>query len=163
MPAPSIIRELVDHFPAKGSPSFLALKETAVRREFIDPFFAALGWDVANTSGESFLYKEVIHEDKIRVGKGKVSAPDYAFRLQGKRKFFVEAKQPSVNIKEDPHPARQLRRYAWSANLPLSIVSDFHEFGVYDCRVEPGPDDRADAARVLFGIPELRTRMGSYL
>jgi F0F1-type ATP synthase delta subunit len=150
MAAPSIVRELVDRFPARGSSSFLALKETPVRREFIDPFFTALGWDVANIAGQPFDYKEVIHEDQIRVGNGRLSAPDYAFRVQGKRKFFVEAKKPSVNLKDDPHPARQLRRYAWSANLPLSIVSDFQEFGVYDCRVEPGPDDRADEACELF-------------
>jgi SAM-dependent methyltransferase len=146
MSAPAGVRELVDRFPEKGTASFLALKETAVRREFIDPLFSALGWDVSNTSGESFLYKEVIHEDQIRVSNGRVSAPDYAFRIGGKRKFFVEAKKPSVNLRDDPHPAHQLRRYAWSANLPLSIVSDFQEFCVYDCRIEPEPSDRADTA-----------------
>ena len=26
-------------------------------------------------------------------------APDYSFRLAGVRKFFVEAKKPSVNVK----------------------------------------------------------------
>ena len=33
------------------------------------------------------------------------------------RKFFVEAKKPSVNLKHTPEPAYQLRRYAWSAKL----------------------------------------------
>jgi hypothetical protein len=37
------------------------------------------------------------------------------------RKFFVEAKKPSVDIKGAESPAFQLRRYAWSAKLPLSI------------------------------------------
>jgi len=53
------------------------------------------------------------------------------------RKFFVEAKRPSVHIKEDAAPAFQLRRYAWSAKLPLSLLTDFEEFAVYDCRIKP--------------------------
>ena len=61
-----------------------AYKETQLRREFIDPFFAALGWDVDNKQGYAELYKEVIHEDTIKAG-----APDYCFRIGGVRKFFA--------------------------------------------------------------------------
>jgi hypothetical protein len=109
--------------------------ETQVRREFIDPFFEELGWDITNKQGYAEAYKEVVHEDAIKVG-GATKAPDYSFRIGGVRKFFLEAKKPSVNIKEDTHPAYQLRRYAWSAKLPLSILTDFEEFAVYDCRVK---------------------------
>ena len=35
--------------------------ETQVRREFIDPFFEALGWDVTNKAGYAEAYKDVIH------------------------------------------------------------------------------------------------------
>ena len=35
----------------------------------------------------------------------------------------------------------QLRRYAWSAKLALSILSDFEELAVYDCRVKPTIDN----------------------
>ncbi len=77
-------------------------------------------------------------------------APDYCFRIGGTRKFFLEAKAPSVNIKDDPEPAYQLRRYAWSAKLPLSILTDFEEFAVYDCRVKPAPDGQGLQARVMY-------------
>ena len=77
-------------------------------------------------------------------------APDYAFRIGGVRKFFVEAKRPGVDIKNDPDPAYQLRRYAWSAKLPLSILTDFEEFAVYDCRIKPNQADKASVARVLY-------------
>ena len=40
----------------------------------------------------------------------------------------------------------QLRRYAWSARLPLSILTDFEEFAVYDCRVERDKGDSASMA-----------------
>lgn len=36
--------------------------ETQVRREFIDPFFEAFGWDVANKAGYAETYKDVIHD-----------------------------------------------------------------------------------------------------
>jgi hypothetical protein len=52
-----------------------------------------------------------------------------------------EAKKPAVNIKEDS-PSYQLRRYAWSAKLPLSVVTDFEEFSVFDCQIKPNPTDK---------------------
>ncbi len=123
--------------------------ETQLRREFLDPFFSALGWDVENKQGYAEAYKDVIHEDAIKVG-GATKAPDYCFRIGGTRKFFVEAKKPSVNLKDEISPAYQLRRYAWSAKLPLSILSDFEEFAVYDCRVKPASADTAATARTLY-------------
>jgi predicted type IV restriction endonuclease len=150
MPAPQMILELVERFErnldAYKSGSY---NETQVRREFIDPFFEALGWDVNNREGNAEAYKDVIHEDAVKVG-GITKAPDYSFRIGGSRKFFVEAKKPSICIKDDPAPAFQVRRYAWSAKLPLSIVTDFDELAVYDCRIKPDQKDRADKARVKY-------------
>ncbi len=62
----------------------------------------------------------------------------------------MEAKKPSVNIEYDIHPAFQLRRYGWSAKLPLSILTDFEEFAVYDCRIPPRKNDKASTARIKF-------------
>jgi hypothetical protein len=50
-------------------------KETQVRVEFIDPFFEALGWDVRNVQGYAEQYKDVIHEDAIKVS-GATRAPE---------------------------------------------------------------------------------------
>lgn len=150
MPAPQIILDLIERFErnldAYKSGSY---NETQARREFIDPFFEALGWDVNNCEGNAEAYKDVIHEDAVKVG-GITKAPDYSFRIGGQRKFFVEAKKPSISIKDDPAPAFQVRRYAWSAKLPLSIVTDFDELAVYDCRIKPDQKDRADKARVKY-------------
>ena len=65
--------------------------ETQLRREFLDPFFKALGWDIDNEQGYAEAYKDVIHEDAIRMGSA-TKAPDYCFRIGGARKFFLEAK-----------------------------------------------------------------------
>jgi hypothetical protein len=91
-------------------------KEAQVRVEFIDPFFEALGWDVRNVQGYAEQYKDVIHEDAIKVS-GATRAPDYCFRIGGVRKFFLEAKKPSVWVKGDVGPAYQLRRFVDSADL----------------------------------------------
>lgn len=132
-----------DHYKSSG------YNETEVRREFLDPFFKALGWDIDNENGYADAYKDVIHEDAIKIG-GYTKAPDYCFRIGGQRKFFLEAKKPFINIKDDIEPAYQLRRYAWSAKLPLSVLSNFEEFAVYDCRVPPNPNDKASTARILY-------------
>ena len=41
--------------------------ETLTRRDFIDPFFKALGWDVDNQNGYAEAYHEVIHEDRVKI------------------------------------------------------------------------------------------------
>ena len=150
MSAPREILELVARFEQQlDAYKSGQYNETQLRREFLDPFFKALGWDIDNNDGNAEAYKDVIHEDQIRVA-GATKAPDYCFRIGGTRKYFLEAKKPSVHIKEDTSPAYQLRRYAWSAKLPLSILSDFEEFAVYDGRVKPGKDDSASTARIFY-------------
>src|SRR6266487_1759115 len=150
MPAPPVIADLVERFDQQlEAYQSGRYNETQLRREFVDPMFKAFGWDMDNVSGYAEAYKDVIHEDAIRIG-GATKAPDYCFRIGGTRNFFLEAKKPSVDIKTDAHPAYQLRRYAWSAKLPLSILTDFEEFAVYDCRVEPKLSDKASVARVLY-------------
>jgi hypothetical protein len=131
MSTPDSIRQLVARFEEHRD-SYRAGKynETQLRREFLDPFFETLGWDVFNKQGYAEAYKDVIHEDSLEV-EGATKAPDYSFRIGGTRKFFVEAKKPAVNIEYDIYPAFQLRRYAWSATLSLSVLTDFEEFAVY--------------------------------
>ena len=131
------IPELVEHYTRnRESYTSAQYNETQLRREYLDPLFTLLGWDIDNKHGYAEAYKDVVHEDAIKIGVS-TKAPDYSFRIGGTRKFFVEAKKPSIHIKDDIDPAFQLRRYAWSAKLPLSILTNFDEFAVYDCRVKP--------------------------
>ncbi|MCJ7752187.1 MAG: type I restriction endonuclease, partial [Armatimonadetes bacterium] len=150
MPVPQQVLDLIERFTNnRAAYSSGHYNEAQARQEFINPLFEALGWDVANRQGYSERFKEVVHEDSLKVS-GSTKAPDYAFQLGGQRVFFVEAKKPSVDIKEDTHPAYQLRRYAWSAKLPVSILTDFEEFAVYDCRIRPVLSDNAATARVMY-------------
>jgi len=145
------IQELVTRFGEQiDSYKQADYNETLTRRDFIDPFFKALGWDLDNSQGYAEAYREVIHEDRVKVGKA-TKAPDYSFRLPGgKRLFFVEAKKPSVTIKDDISVAYQIRRYGWSAKLPISIIADFEEFAVYDCTKKPNPTDNTGVARIKY-------------
>ncbi|MFZ2807555.1 MAG: N-6 DNA methylase [Desulfosalsimonadaceae bacterium] len=150
MTAPDRIVQLVETFHNNLESYKRGIyNETQARLEFINPFFEALGWDMNNAQGFAESYKDVIHEDAIKVG-GVTKAPDYCFRIGGTRKFFLEAKKPSVNIKDDMYPAFQLRRYAWSAKLPLSVLTDFEEFAVYDCRVKPSKTDKVSHSRIMY-------------
>jgi adenine-specific DNA-methyltransferase len=145
------IAELVNRFEEQyASYTNSDYNETQTRQDFIDPFFKALGWDMDNEEGYAEAYREVINEDKVKIS-GATKAPDYSFRLVGgKRLFFVEAKKPSISVKEDIHPAYQVRRYGWSAKLPISIITDFEEFAIYDCTKKPDLLDKASVARIRY-------------
>ena len=89
-----IIEELVNRFDEQiVSYKKNDYNETLTRRDFIDPFFKALGWDMDNSQGNAEAYREVIHEDKIKIGAA-TKAPDYSFKLAGgKRLFFCGSKK----------------------------------------------------------------------
>jgi len=124
--------------------------EAQTRSDFINPFFIALGWDVNNEKGVAEHYRPVLHEEVLKIDKAPYKRPDYSFRLSGVRRFFVEAKKPSINLKTDKEAAYQLRRYGWNAKLSLSLLTNFAELAVYDCRIKPEKDDAPSIGRILY-------------
>ncbi|MDD4163334.1 MAG: Eco57I restriction-modification methylase domain-containing protein [Methanothrix sp.] len=148
--APAKIIELVEKFERdQDIYRSSQYNETELRTEFINPFFEALGWDVYHKQECRADKREVKEEDAVDV-EGKIKNPDYSFRLFDKRKFFVEVKRPSINIESGVYPAYQIRRYAWSADLAISILTDFEEFSVYYCRSRPSKDDKSTKSRLLY-------------
>ena len=143
MTAPDAVHQLVEKFD-KGSAAYKHrdYNETQLRVEFVNPLFEALGWDVRDSS-------QVSHETRVLVG-GKPKHPDYGFRIGRTTHFYLETKKPALNLKDDPSPAYQLRRYGWSGNLPVSILSDFEEFIIYDCRIQPHKNDPASKGRLRY-------------
>jgi hypothetical protein len=80
MTIPEQLKVLVDRFEEhKDVYTSGRYNETQVRQEFINPFFKMLGWDMDNEKGYAEQYKDVIHEDAIKIG-GHTKAPDYGFR-----------------------------------------------------------------------------------
>jgi len=134
------------------------VKEAHVRQMLIDPFFEALGWDVCNREQVAPQYREVVTEDSLEV-EGHQRAPDYDFRVTAFPKFYAEAKKCVVDIKNDPQPAFQLRRYGFSAKIALSVLTNFEAFAVYDCTIRPYPSNKASHARLqIYGFEEYPDR-----
>lgn len=123
--------------------------EANLRRDFLDPFWEALGWDMQNRQGFAEAYREVVHEDRVKVG-GKSKAPDYGFNLVGKHLFYLEAKKPSRNLESDASSAYQLRRYGYSRGSKIGVLTNFAQFAVYDCGPLPDYKDKTTTSRVLF-------------
>ncbi len=116
------------------SPSY---SEVDVRKDFIDKFWIALGWDVNHDLQKNPYERQVKVEDNVNV-EGRRKKADYAFLAPNFRDvlFFVEAKKPARNI-DNPDDYFQTVRYGWNAGTPLSILTDFEQFRVLDCRYKP--------------------------
>jgi len=141
MSAPDSICQLVEKFNRDKPDS-----ETELRDWYVDPLFAALGWDLR-------AKQQVRKEPSIKVreaGLERSKRPDYSFHIGNTRHFFVETKMPHVNLAGNSTPAFQLRRYGYSGKTPVSVLTDFEEFCVYDCRIEPHQKDPAATARLLY-------------
>jgi type I restriction-modification system DNA methylase subunit len=134
--------------------------ETQARTDFITPLLEAFGWDVHNRAGHPLGFREVIEEATVEVGPERLSKrPDYELRLARQRKLFVEAKKPSISLDRNREAAFQTRRYGYSASIPISILTNFHELAIYDCQPVPSISDEAQVARrLLVRYDELETR-----
>jgi hypothetical protein len=178
------VRELVDAFQDElAYYRSAAFDETTTRQRFIDPFFSALGWDVADEARRG-PYADVVLEYSLRdqnpnqlvlaeededsrvefalaeghdVGHIGVRKPDYSFRIEAERRFFVEAKRPSVDI-HSPRPIYQIKSYGWSARTPLAALTDFEGFLVFDCRYRPVLDEPKTGL-----LPEFRLSFRDYV
>lgn len=141
MSAPDSVTQLVEKFHRdKERFEHPKYNEAQLREEFVNPFFRALGWD---------LGEQVLHEAALRSG-GTIKHPDYTFLAGARRAFYVETKKPSINIGNSIEPAEQLRSYGWSGDTALGVLTNFAEFAVYDCRIEPVQGDSPEEARVMY-------------
>jgi hypothetical protein len=149
-----VVKKLVKKFDenrAEYTRSASSYNETQLRVDFLNPFLEALGWDVDNEKGVPQHLREVVHEDIVLIDDDERSAskkPDYAFRLGVERKFFLEAKKPSVAIATNDRSAFQVRRYGWNAQMPISVLTNFDKLAIYDCSNRPLSADNASVARI---------------
>lgn len=116
--------------------------ETLLRSDFLDPLFEILGWDIKNTKGKSTNEREVLLEEPLKANAlANTKKPDYTFRLFSERKFFLEAKKPHVKIESEDAPARQVRRYGYTAGLKISVLSNFEYLNIYDTTIPVNEND----------------------
>jgi predicted type IV restriction endonuclease len=113
------VEGLVERFADLSARNRKRYNEPATRQEFILPLFRALGWNIENT-------REVSPEE--RVSRGFV---DFAFRLGGIPRFFLETKKIPENL-EDPRWAHQAINYAWLKGVTWAVLSDFEGLKVFN-------------------------------
>ena len=82
---PALVADLVERFE-RDRKVFLSAeyKEESLRKEFLDPLFESLGWDVTNKAGLTEVFKPVIHEESIKIA-GATKAPDFRDFAYGRR------------------------------------------------------------------------------
>lgn len=125
--------------------------ETEVRSDFINIFFELLGWDVNNNANLPLYLREVKQEANVIVedtGKRKNKKPDYLFKIGTENKFYVEAKKPHVDILNNKEAVFQTRRYGWSGNLKISILTNFNDILIYDTSIRPLQGDDTNVALI---------------
>lgn len=104
-----------------------------------------------NENGLPQHLREVTHEANVTVeedGESKNKKSDYAFRIGTELLFYLETKKPAVDIISDILPAFQLRRYGWSGNLKISVLTNFTDLYIYDCSVRPVEGDDIGVALI---------------
>ena len=101
--------------------------EEATKKDFILPLFRILGWDVDNSN-------EVSPEDKVSTKR-----VDYAFKIDGIPKFYLEAKPLDENLDNYREKngirttfAQQAIKYAYYKGCTWAILTNFSEIRVYD-------------------------------
>lgn len=71
--------------------------------------------------------------------------PDYTLRINGRTKFFLEAKSPSDQLSSDD--IFQTKRYAWNAagrDVFFAAISDFEHFKLFDASLVPNKKSPLD-------------------
>lgn len=96
--------------------------EEETKKDFIQPFFHALGWDTQNKN-------EVTAEEHQQSGR-----PDYGFYLNSRCKFFVEAKALKTNLHNEEF-ANQAVRYSWNKGVIWAVLTDFESLKVFNAQV----------------------------
>ena len=120
------------------SPSY---QESEVRKDFIDKFLIALGWDVNHDFQKSPFEQEVKVERGVNM-LGSQRRADYAFFITPNFRdvrLFVEAKKPFGDIATAQNYFQTIR-YGWNAQIPVAVLTDFEQFQILDCRYKPDID-----------------------
>jgi len=104
--------------------------EANTRKNFILPLFEALGWDTRSDD---------VPEEERASGK----RVDYAFKINGITKFFLEAKPLSADL-DELRWAEQAIWYAYHKSVPWVVLTDFESIKVFNAEW-----DEQDAERNL--------------
>src|SRR5260370_12502760 len=119
----ALVKELAATFKANEK-FYLSqqYQEAEARRDFIDKFLIALGWDVHHDTQKNPYEQEVKVERGVSMS-GAQKRADYSFTLSPNYrdpKFFVEAKKPSHDLYNADYYFQTIR-YGWHKATPIAV------------------------------------------
>ena len=104
---------------AKDGAKVKKYTEEDTKKNFILPLFEALGWEVYDK--DEVTAEEQISSDRV----------DYGFYLNGRIKFYLEAKKLSVDLHREEY-AKQAIRYSWNKGVTWAILTDFESLIIFN-------------------------------
>jgi type I restriction-modification system DNA methylase subunit len=108
--------------------------ESALRNDFLTPFWRALGWDVENKQNLAQSLREVQIESRVHI-EGRKKRADYLFRTGGLERFVCEAKKPQEELSKKD--AYQAQRYAFNLKLLVATLSNFEALQIFIVPARP--------------------------
>lgn len=119
--------------------------EADTRNEFIDKFLNYMGWDVHNFQNLAYHKREVILEQT----NTESMRPDYSLRVDGVTQIYVEAKKPSVDILTDKKSIFQARRYGYTDEHSIVVITNYKNLSIYNASVPVNEEkDHAETALI---------------
>jgi hypothetical protein len=117
------IQKLVDKFEKiREDGTYKKYNEEQTKKNFILPLFRALGWAVESD--------DVKAEEKV--SKKRV---DYAFRINGLNKFFLEAKALKEYTSDSKYIGQAIE-YAYNKSVTWAILCNFETLRVFNAEFE---------------------------
>ncbi len=112
------------------------VNEAEIRLQYVDPLLEILGWDIRNHAGKPSHLQDVIVERRIDSDR-----PDYQLMVKGEPVLTVEAKKASLELCMSRESLLQSRRYGYSLGHACSILTNFRNLAILDCKNPPSIND----------------------
>jgi type I restriction-modification system DNA methylase subunit len=109
----------------KKSGEIRKYNEETTKKDFIQPLFEALGWNVYNRGkrDSSISAEETISKKRV----------DYGFRIDGIPKFYLEAKSlKEEDIQNNAKYVVQAIDYSWMKSCSWAILTNFETLAIYN-------------------------------
>ena len=111
------IQDLINNFKANYQ-QYKHEQEANTETKLIEPLFNILGWTKADFEKRARTRRE-----------GKKGFADYAFKIEGRTVFFLEAKR--IGIPLDKEADKQVISYALSKRIPFAVSTNFEEMNIF--------------------------------
>ncbi|MBA7480938.1 Type IIS restriction enzyme Eco57I [subsurface metagenome] len=125
------ISQLIDKYKGLDARRLKQFNEENTKKDFILPLFRHLGWDVTNSD-------EVAAEEKSSNGR-----VDYAFKIGGVSKFYLEAKPLREDLNQRLDWAKQVVTYAENKGVTWAVLTNFKQLMVFNAEWDEPALERA--------------------